>query len=196
MEKNKKYYTGIGSRSVPKDVFDTMVKIAKYMRSIGYTLRSGKADGSDWAFQLGSVGNADIFLPWKSFGADKPDKHARHIVPDFTERHKELARLVHPVFDKLKPAVQNLHMRNINQICGEDLEQTTLPLSEFVVCWTPDGAETPDETSSETGGTGTAIRLAGLLEVPVFNLKNACARSRLKKFIKEGVYERRGRQDN
>jgi len=195
MKEEKKYYTGVGARSVPKDVFDVMLNIAKYMKSQGYTLRSGKADGSDWAFQLGAFGAADIYLPWKGFGSDRPSEGARELVPEFTEKHKELARIVHPVFDKLKPAVQNLHMRNVNQVCGDDLEIIPLPLSEFVVCWTPDGAESGDETSRETGGTGTAIRLASLLEVPVFNLKNVCAKARLKHFLKNGEYYKVGQHD-
>ena len=42
--------------------------------------------------------------------------------------------------------------------------------SEFVLCWTADGAQTEQERSAKAGGTGTAIVLASRLKIPVINL--------------------------
>lgn len=44
--------------------------------------------------------------------------------------------------------------------------------SRFVICWTPDGATEADHTGRETGGTGQAIRIANIMGIPVYNLKN------------------------
>jgi hypothetical protein len=41
-----KYYAGIGSRETPKDILDLISKIAIKLESLGYTLRSGGADGA------------------------------------------------------------------------------------------------------------------------------------------------------
>lgn len=50
---------------------------------------------------------------------------------------------------------------------------------DFVICWTPDGAEGEAECSRETGGTGQAIRLASRWGVPVVNLARPGALERL-----------------
>jgi predicted Rossmann fold nucleotide-binding protein DprA/Smf involved in DNA uptake len=48
-----KFYTGIGSREVPNDIQYLMQKIATKLESLGFTLRSGGASGSDSAFESG-----------------------------------------------------------------------------------------------------------------------------------------------
>ena len=60
------------------------------------------------------------------------------------------------------------HTRNVFQVLGEDLNNP----SKMLVCWTPDGAKETKDTSYITGGTRTAIRLANVYGVPVYNLKN------------------------
>lgn len=61
-----KYYTGIGSRSTPKDILNIMVKLSAKLNKEGYILRSGGADGADLAFEQAST-NKEIYLPWKGF---------------------------------------------------------------------------------------------------------------------------------
>jgi predicted Rossmann fold nucleotide-binding protein DprA/Smf involved in DNA uptake len=46
-------YTGIGSRKVPGSVFDKFVSIGSELGNLGFTLRSGGADGCDTAFESG-----------------------------------------------------------------------------------------------------------------------------------------------
>ena len=60
------YYTGIGSRETPSHILELMTKIAKYLDSLGFILRSGGAPGADTAFANGAV-NKQIFIPWKNF---------------------------------------------------------------------------------------------------------------------------------
>lgn len=55
--------------------------------------------------------------------------------------------------------------RNSQQILGWGCASQE---SEFVICWTQDGAT--KETTQRTGGTGQAIRIAIDLGIPVFNL--------------------------
>ncbi len=67
--------------------------------------------------------------------------------------------------------------RNCYQVLGEDLSTPV----DFVVCWTPDGAES--ETSRKTGGTGQAIRIAADLGIRVYNLKNRKSREEIYELI-------------
>jgi len=64
---------------------------------------------------------------------------------------------------------------------GVDLKT---PVS-FVLCWTPDGAETTTDPD-HTGGTGQAIRIANANAIPVFNLFHKDALERLKTHL-EGL---------
>lgn len=65
--------------------------------------------------------------------------------------------------------------RNGHQVLGATLDQ---PVS-FVLCWTPDGAESEAQRTRDTGGTGQAIALASRHGIPVFNLANRGALNRV-----------------
>ena len=129
--------------------------IATSLRHRGFLSRSGGAAGADTAF--GEVD--ELWLPWRGFRG-----HRNGLLP--TPGHFEVASLLHPRWRSLDPPVRSLHARNVGQILG----MTVVP-SRFVVCWTPDGAQRASEVSSKTGGTGTAIKLASLCGIPVFNLQ-------------------------
>jgi hypothetical protein len=100
-------------------------------------------------------------LPWKGFnGSTSP--YAKH-----NEAAFQVASVIHPAWSFLKPAAKQLAARNMQQIMGEDMNNPV----KCVICWTRDGARTHREYSHKTGGTGTAIALASLFDIPVFNLK-------------------------
>lgn len=102
------------------------------------------------------------------------------VVPPETEYYAKarvIAKLLHGGWDYMSEFAQGLHTRNVFQVLGVRL---TRP-SEFLLCWTPDGAE--NTTGKHTGGTGTAIRIANRFGVPVFNLKNEDCIERLKSFL-------------
>lgn len=144
------FYAGIGSRSTPPQVLVVMTQIAAGLEMAGYTLRSGGADGADTAFATGCSRKV-IYRP----------HHA-------TDEALQLAASVHPAWHCCRSGyVRALHARNCFQVLGDDLATP----SDFIVCWTPDGAQTEDECSIRTGGTATAIRLAHRRGIPVINLQ-------------------------
>lgn len=167
-------YAGIGSRKTPPKQLERMTAAAKRLAAMGYTLRSGAADGADRAFEAGAGERKQIFLPWGEFnGSDSP-----FTAP--SQEAREVAAALHPAWTHLPSSVKNLHARNSHQILGEDLRTPC----DFVVCWTPDGAETEAERSKATGGTGQAIALASRWEIPVFNFARRDAGERLHEFVK------------
>ncbi len=147
------FYTGIGSRETPTNVLAQMTYLAKLLAEYRYTLRSGGADGADTAFENGST-LKEIYLPWPKFNDNKS-----HLFSP-TQEAFEIAKTIHPVWDKLSIGAQKLHARNIHQVLGKDLKTP----SEFLVCWTKNG--------KESGGTATAIKLTKLHNIPVYNLFN------------------------
>lgn len=146
-----KYYTGIGSRNTPPDMLSLMTAIAWKYNELGYRLRSGGAMGADTAFQLGSGKNCNIYVPLPhSYGTKQWQK--------WEGLAKEVCESFNLNLSSMKPFTQYLIIRNMPQVIGLDGE----PLSERVVCWTPNG--------EMVGGTRYALRLAEMRNVPIFNL--------------------------
>lgn len=163
-----KYYTGIGSRSTPRDILDFMTELAVGLYRKGYTLRSGGAPGADQAFERGVANeyeNEDgwpcheIYLPWASFERDSRS----WLEPARTKPQEEaysIAAKYHPRWKFLTPGAMALHARNVHQVLGYDV--TNPEPSEFIICWT--------EGARGGGGTGQAIRIAKDLNIPIYDL--------------------------
>jgi hypothetical protein len=157
-------YAGIGSRETPPDVLALMRRLGRALAVRGYRLRSGCAPGADSAFENGAGAASDLFLPWSGFRGRYED---RFILAEPTPRAYEIASAHHPAWARLSRGAQALQARNTHQVLGADCASP----SKFVLCWTADGATT--ETSSKTGGTGQALRVAKPYDVPVWNLQRA-----------------------
>lgn len=149
-----KFYTGVGSRKAPQNVLRTMQSLASKLQSLGFTLRSGGAQGSDSAFDSGTKSAGRSALK-RIYHADQATEMAMSIASQF-----------HPAWDRCSDYVQRLHGRNSFQVLGLNLDTP----SKFLVCWTPDGCISHSERTIKTGGTGTAISIANHYGVPVFNL--------------------------
>jgi len=150
-----KRYTGVGSRKTPLEIMKLMERIGLAMRDRGYTLRSGGADGADTAFARGlNKSEKEVFLPWHGFNG---------LVSDYVGAQSaavDMARKTHPAWQKCSAGARKLHARNVHQVLGWDMEESSY--SEFLICWTPNG--------EIKGGTATAIRLAIDHNIPVYNL--------------------------
>ena len=110
-----KYYTGIGSRSAPIHILVRLERFAEKLAKLGWTLRSGGADGADSACESGCDkynGHKEIFLPW----------------PNFNGHSSSLNTPMKEAFEY----VDHFHPRNAHQILGQDLKTP----SKFVLCWT------------------------------------------------------------
>ena len=151
-----------------------MRSAAARLRARGFILRSGGAGGADTAFAQGADGQAEIYLPWPGFkGNPSPRAHP-------TRAAFELAGRFHPAWAHLSEHARLLMARNSHQVLGDALNDP----SAFVLCWTPDGAETHAERSRRTGGTGQAISIAHAHDIPVFNLARPDALDRLAAWLR------------
>lgn len=164
-----KAYCGVGSRSTPAPILDAMSRVAERLAGLRHHLRSGGADGADKAFERGAGcggGTADIFLPWPGFNGypKEPTSGSLSTYPSPTEAAVQIAQRHHPAWRTLTRPVRRLMARNVHQVLGYDCDTP----ASFVLCWTPDGAETV--TTAKTGGTGMAIRVAVAHGVPVVNM--------------------------
>lgn len=169
-----KIYTGIGSRNIPSKYRDRIYILAELLNKLGYTLRSGGADGSDSYFEEKAGNNKEIYLPWKNFNNSKSSLFT---IPNLA---KVLAEFHHPNYVYLKESVKKLMNRNILQVIGKTLNTP----SDFVICYTEDGCERAILRTYKTGGTGLAISLADTIGVTVYNIKNDDSYDELITYIK------------
>lgn len=174
---NLLYYTGVGSRhNVPNRILLQMRDLGHMLADNGFRLRSGGAEGSDSAFELGAIcggGGRQIWRPEFSH------RWSYEILKIPTEFHYAIIQRVLPQFEYMKPIVQKLHARNIGEVLGEDGSNP----SRFVICYTPDGCYSRQTSTPDTGGTRTAIFVAEEFGIPVFNLKNENALLQLAQYL-------------
>ena len=144
-----KYYAGIGSRETPSDILNVMTEAAQYLEGLGYTLRSGGAEGADTAFERGT-NQSEVYRPEDANGDIEAYNLLQHVCDNLQDAPKNAMAI--------KPYIKNLLARNMYQILGKELDSPV----EFVMCWTPD--------AQLKGGTRYAIKLAQLRSIMVYNL--------------------------
>lgn len=165
------YWTGIGSRKTPEHIQKWMQAIAYIICKQGHTLRSGKADGADLAFQRGlelayfetKQGSGEIYLPfenWHRQYCSLWDIYVRS--PNSIQKSLTIVSKVHGNWKKVRPEYRAYHIRNAFQVMGPRVSEDEV--SSFVLFWAP---EVDDIVS---GGTATAVHLARSLNIPTFNM--------------------------
>jgi hypothetical protein len=149
------FYTGVGSRQTPPPVLDIMREAGRRLALLGWTLRSGHAEGADPAFEEGcdaAGGAKEIFLPWAGFNGSTSSFHGAPAAAF------EIAKRIHPAWDALTDYVRKCQARDIQQVLGPALDKPSLA----VIAWTEGGAL--------VGGTATALRLAAERGIMALNL--------------------------
>lgn len=163
--------TGIGSRKCPNEV----LQFIRTLPLSGSIVRSGGAQGCDNAFEY-TTENLEIFVPWNGFNenimyATRESTISLSDLPkNKIETARDIIRDVHPFFNTLSRGAQLLHTRNVFQVLGSNLQEDEK--SDMLICWTPDGANSLERCSRKTGGTATAIKLASILGISIYNIRN------------------------
>ncbi|QYC51529.1 hypothetical protein key_038 [Erwinia phage KEY] len=184
-----KYYTGIGSRKAPEPVTDIMSDLAVILYNLGYILRSGRAEASDYAFQRGAEfamrqpmissntkTRQEIYIPNERFNACFGNIGA--INPSKFKNYREAELLmedIHPAGRRLKGFAREAHIRNMYQVLGQDLNTP----SDLVILWAK-----PKGQFEVDGGTNSAFQLARLYKIPTFNLYKQEDKEALWKLLK------------
>jgi len=175
------HYTGIGSRKTPAHIMDDIRAVAKELATAGYTLRSGKADGADKAFQQGAESfpnsTLEIYIPWKGFEKECGVVSDTHdIVPTFiNDLCPDIASTFHPNWGYCSAGAKKLHSRNVCQVLGDDLKTP----SDFVLFY----AE--EKNGKVKGGTAMAVSIARFYSIPTINMFDSDWRSKLDILIRK-----------
>lgn len=178
--------TLIGSRETPQDVIKEMVATGRLLCDLGWRGRSGLAPGADQAWYRGALQSArypeigfENYLPndWM-MGTPDPDRriYNARTLPDY-ERATEHALFARGSFNGLKKGGIELHVRNVYQVLGVDLQTP----SKFLICYAiPIGCK-----SLVRGGTNTAVQLAHYFKIPVINMATDVGRDRVQAFLQK-----------
>ena len=161
-------YAGGGARHAPIPVLRRMTRIAQRLEARGYVLRTGGGNDTDSALEAGCA-RKEVFLPWPGFNG------RASAFDSVSEEALAVACAAHPAFHMLMAEAQLLAGRESYRVLGADLRTP----ADFLVCWTPDGAQSEAEIGRKTGEAALAIALADRWAVPVFNLARADALERL-----------------
>lgn len=158
-------YTGVGSHLTPAHVLRRMTALAHDLAAEGYTLRTSAAAGAGVAFEQGvrrSKGTMEIYLPYRGCCG-----HTTGIVTPSTQA-AGIAKKIRDDWDRLPDIARRFHASFVHQVLGLDLQAPSL----FVVCWKDETApDAPVVRSIATGGTSTAMSVARMYRIPIFNLK-------------------------
>lgn len=170
------FYTGVGSRDITDEEWDNIESVAKWLAQ-WFVMRSGKAHGSDSAFESGvdlseHKDRKEIYIPWAGFeGNEIPGEVIPLDRPDSVNFAITLkyAREIHPAFDRMKQGGKKLHQRNIHQVLGRDLGNPH-PSKFLLAC------SDEDKNGDVKGGTRTAWMLAKKFDIPCFNIRGKTKR--------------------
>ena len=148
---------GVGSRETPQHILDEMFKFGEWVRKEKHTIRSGHAQGADWAFERGAQERCIAYLPWGSFNTYLISDALKHTIHN-EDKYIQFTNEYHQAPQHLKGTDKLLMNRNVCQVLGVDLQNP----ADLLICWTKNG--------SDAGGTGQAIRIAQANGVPIFNM--------------------------
>ncbi len=194
------HYAGIGTRRLTKSSSIIMIEYACCMAFYGAVVDSGAADGSDTSFEVGAKIAYDamvklfpdltpgqysnviaVHLPWSGFNGRWESETSGYYHDTPSEAARKMAEKHHPSWNTLKDAAKKMMCRTSLQVMGRNMGRP----ARFVVCETPDGAHSASATSSKSGGTGQAIRVADAQGVPIYNLKHKAHYEKITAWIDE-----------
>lgn len=176
----------IGSRRSSAKVNKMCFLIGFLVAQAGYRGRSGGAPGPDTSFEMGMLAYQslkakypdmpgslasnflDVYLPSYRFANRKADGNRYLFLKNQLEQSQEIASQFHQGWGNMSQYVRQLMARNAHQVLGRQLDEADKVVK--TLCYTPDGAS--KNITSDTGGTGQALRMCNHYGVPIDNIGN------------------------
>jgi len=169
-----------GNNEIPESVQEKIRELVKALSTKGYIFRYG-GDSTPFLMKIATDESTimDMYVPWKKFNKELPNVMPK--VFKMSEKAYGIAAHYHRGFPKLPNGVRAILARDVHILLGEDCKRAV----SFMITYTPDGCESKDKIDYKTtGNVSFAITIADEANIPVFNLKNDDAVSRLIEYIK------------
>ena len=163
---------------IPKEVGEKLLELTKALATKGFIFRYNGDNDPIFKDILNSDSIiVDSYLPWKKFNTDAPNvKMVRPV-----EQAYKHASYYHKGFPKLPNNVRTILARDVHVLLGEDCRRAV----SFMIAYTSDGCESKDKINFKTtGNVSFPIAIAEEVNIPIFNIKNEDAISRLIEYLK------------
>lgn len=193
----KGYVAIVGSRDVPLDELELLIRLGRTVTDVGFGVRSGDAFGSDRAGWYGArqselydTNNTGIYVLQSYKNRKRAQEHGFLVAEDYPEKWLMATSLaleargswggIEGPHNQFK---RDLHIRNVYQVLGHTLDQ---PVQAIFYYAKPVGKV---ENEKVSGGTNTAVQVARIAEVPRrINLATEAGVQYVHEFLKK--YER------
>lgn len=167
-------FAGVGPRTTPPYVLESMSEIGKTLSSKNHKLVSGHGYGADqaWAKDVSPLMKT-IYIPWAGFNGATANPCYKVVL--CTEPLMTIAAKHHPAWDKLTIGVKKLMARNVAILLGNDLNNPV----DYVLYWQD------AKVNKYAGGTGHTLRMADNYNIPNFNIGNSDEQRAFEQFLLE-----------
>jgi hypothetical protein len=166
------YYTGIGLDLPSDDLLPRITYAAYEARKKGFILRTSLSDGAWVPFWIGSG--------YGKFMDRIRIKEATALALNMAKSY--IAQINRNKWDYFDQHQKNLHALDIMLLFGPQCNHP----SKFLLCWTPNGAESAAHCTGLNGVTGYVgflIQVARVNKIPVINLQRKDWKTKLKKVL-------------
>ncbi len=176
----------VGSRDIDEALFDQLNTLGKFLAVMDYTVVSGNAVGSDYAFASGANSHnpnkVKLYLPWRTYNSEHLVP-GNIVVPEPDIEWEAIARENHEKYDELTQGAKKMMQRNVGIV-----KDSVLVLGAL-----------NNKKSPGMGGTGHAMRVAFALEIPFIDVSGLGTKFSIQEiapFISQYVNKSKEKQDD
>lgn len=166
------YYTGVALPGFPDEMLTIISDTASRLAQMGFILRTGFDDGGWVAFW----NPVELCNRYEYISVENVTKRELNIAKNYFIARDRLA------WDCMDDRKKNRYARNVALLLGR-----SIPIrSKFLLCWTPNGAESAIHCSGLNGTTGYVgffITIARANKIPVINLHRKNWETKLDKIL-------------
>ena len=159
----------------PNDaIVSKIIRVVKMFEAKKFIIRTGAERGVP-KIVIDNAMSPELHIPFKDF--DDIQKPASYYSDVLCE---EIARKMKQDLDTAPKIVKALYAKNPRVIFGKNLKSPC----NLLIIWTEDGCENPADVTNQSGIGGHACKLAAAAGIPVINLQNADAESRVEQYLR------------
>jgi len=180
VDKSYAILLNIGNVNVPENIQEKIKELVQALSTKGYIFRYS-GDTIPFLMKIATSDSTimDMYVPWKKFNKELPNVTPK--LHKMSDKAYGIAAYYHKGFAKLPNGVRAILARDVHILLGEDCKRAV----SFMITYTEDGCESKDKIDYKTTGTVSfGITIASEANIPIFNLKNDDAISRLIEYIK------------
>lgn len=164
----------LGNEKLNDTIVARIVKVLKMFEAKKFAIRTGAERGVPRVI-IDNAMAPELHLPFKKF--DGIENAASYYTDALCE---EIARKMKQDIDTAPDIIKAIYAKNPRVLFGKNLKQ---PVSILII-WTEDGCENPSDVTNQSGIGGHALKLAAAAGIPVINLQNADAESRVEHYLR------------